>query len=373
MNLKSAFDAPFVVSSAIQKPLENSHALGPFESPPLTDFRSSPLGTVTCKHNPKRRLINHLSWPRGNSVNDGIPDSEGHIKYETFDRAVQLVCTFRCGALLVKLDLKEAFHHIPIAPSQWHLLGFHWESKSYYPIVLIFGLKSAPYIFNLFAEALHWIIHRHLPSDLCHYLDDFLPVFQPQTLVSTANAAIDWCIGLGTQLGLCFQDEKTIRPCTNFKYLGLELDSLAMEARLPTDKLAYLCELLDALLPPVPSHCGSWLASYTLPVKLSLILELSFVGSRASISIPANAPCVALSPACRTKESINIICYFLDPLYSLFINVPTLLISCVAVPTLRRRGTRGCSRTLEPSGYVICAPVPRVANSTAPACICRHR
>jgi len=53
--------------------------------------------------------------------------------------------------------------------------------KFYYPIVLMFGGKSAPYIFNLFAEALHWIIQKHIPARLRHYLDDFLPIFEPST------------------------------------------------------------------------------------------------------------------------------------------------------------------------------------------------
>ena len=62
----------------------------------------------------KRRLIHHLSWPHGTSVNDGIPNTEGHIRYEAFDQAVSAIAKFGKGALLAKLDLKEAFHHIPV-------------------------------------------------------------------------------------------------------------------------------------------------------------------------------------------------------------------------------------------------------------------
>jgi len=51
-------------------------------------------------------------------------------------------------------------------------------------------------------------------------------------------------MALGDQLGLRFQDSKTVWPCTSLEFLGIELDSVAMEARLPADKLAFLHELL---------------------------------------------------------------------------------------------------------------------------------
>ena len=111
-------------------------------------------------------------------------------------------------------------------------------------LVLAFGLKTAPYIFNLFAEALHWIIERHIPAALCHYLDDFILIFHPDWDLSICYAAVEWVIALGQELGLCFQDSKTVWPCTTLEFLGLEIDSLAMEARLPPDKLSFLCDML---------------------------------------------------------------------------------------------------------------------------------
>ena len=244
-NLRSAIEFPESVSKAITTLVISQHALGPFPAPPYLNFRCSPLGSVTRPRKPlKRRLIHHLSWPHGTSVNDGIADAEGRIHYEAFDQAVSAIAKFGKGTLLAKLDLKEAFHHIPVRPADWPLLGFQWQGAFYHAIVLTFGLKSAPYIFNLFAEALHWIIQRHIPGNLKHYLDDFLPIFPPSTSFVLANQAIDWIQALGNQLGLCFQDEKTLRPSTQVEFLGLDLDTIAMEARLPDDKLLYLRDTL---------------------------------------------------------------------------------------------------------------------------------
>ncbi len=179
-------------------------------------------------------------------MNDGIPDSESHIVYESFDSAVSEIRRLGQGSLLAKLDLKDAFRHIPVRQQDWYLLGCHWSGQFYYHVVLVFGAKSAPYIFNLFAEALHWIIQRHIPASLRHYLDDFLPIFAPATPISSAYAAIEWIMALGRQLGLEFQDSKTVWPCTALEFLGLELDTDAMEARMPADKLAYLGNLLTS-------------------------------------------------------------------------------------------------------------------------------
>lgn len=56
-------------------------------------------------------------------------------------------------------------------------------------LILAFGLKTAPYIFNLFAEALHWIIQRHIPAALRHYLDDFPFIFPPGSKI--CNLAVE--------------------------------------------------------------------------------------------------------------------------------------------------------------------------------------
>lgn len=243
-NLKSALDHPAVIAKEIESLLSQGRIHGPFAEPPLPNFRCSPLGTASRKRDPKLRVFNHYSWPKIGSVNDETPDSEGTIQYDSFTSAAAALRDSGRGSLLAKLDLKDAYRHIPVRCTDWNLLGFHWLDKFYYPVVLMFGGKSAPYIFNLFAEALHWIIQRHIPANLRHYLDDFLPIFRPTVTVQEANAAIDWIEKLAVDLGLSFQAKKTVRPTTSLEFLGLELDSSLMEARLPSDKLIYLRDLL---------------------------------------------------------------------------------------------------------------------------------
>jgi hypothetical protein len=150
-NLKSAVENKAFIDATVQSLVENAHVASP--------FTSSPLGAVGRKRNPgKLHIINHLSWPQGSSINDGISDDEAHIVYDMFEGAVHDLRQLGHGTLMAKLDLKVAFRHVPIRAADWHLLSFGWGSRFYYLLVLTFGLRSAPYIFNLFAEALHWII-----------------------------------------------------------------------------------------------------------------------------------------------------------------------------------------------------------------------
>ena len=89
----------------------------------------------------------------------------------------------------------------------------------------MFGGKSAPYIFNLFTESLHWIIERYIPENLCHFLDNLLTIFKLLVPVHQANKAVDWVQELAGELGLSFQTKKTVNPMTSLEFLGLELDS----------------------------------------------------------------------------------------------------------------------------------------------------
>jgi hypothetical protein len=248
-NLRSAVEHNALVGSSIEVLTSSGHAAGPFPSPPLSNFRCSPLSVVGCKWNPNKLcVINHLSWPHHSSVNDGIPNSKAQISYDMFECAIHDLVSLGRGSLMAKLDLKDAFRHIPVRAADLHFLSFHWGSKFFYFLVLAFSLKNAPYIFNLFAKALHWIIQRHIPAALHHYLDDFLLIFPSDTRHSLANAAVDWVMGLGKELGLIFQDSKTVWPCTHLEFLGLELDSTMMEACLPVDKLIFLQDLLCSWL-----------------------------------------------------------------------------------------------------------------------------
>jgi hypothetical protein len=101
------------------------------------------------------RRIHHLSYPPGSSVNDFIPAEFSSIKYIKIQDVYQSVLHAGQGCLIIKRDIRDAFRNVPIATwTQW-LLGFQWEDEFYKETCLSFGLATAPFLFNLFAEAFH--------------------------------------------------------------------------------------------------------------------------------------------------------------------------------------------------------------------------
>jgi hypothetical protein len=231
-NLASAAAAPDTLSEDLHKQLAKGQ-LGQTADLPV-NFISSPLGLVP-KSDGNFRRIHHLSHPAGNSVNDHIPRHWGTLTYTKFDDALHAVAQAGRDSTLVKRDLADAFRHVPVSHEDWWLLGFHWEDMWWYDKFLPFGLRTSPYIFDLFASGLHWILEYELgwPSIL-HYLDDFLGVIPPtQDAALYAENFDRLCI----ELGFLIKEKKSVTG-TTADFLGLEIDTHAMEARLPADKQA---------------------------------------------------------------------------------------------------------------------------------------
>jgi hypothetical protein len=209
-----------------------------------TPFICSPLGLVP-KGSGGWRRIHHLSYPRGNSVNDHIPAEWAALEYATVDQAIALVAAQGPRATLIKRDLQDAFRHIPIAPQDLWLLGFCWEDTYWVDCFLPFGLRTAPYIFDLFAKALHWILDTQATSEFesIHYLDDFLSVGPQSAATEFSHQFEQIC----NRLGLRIKESKSITG-TTADLGGIELDTLAMEARLPPAKLQKATELVEHAL-----------------------------------------------------------------------------------------------------------------------------
>ena len=64
---------------------------GPFKSPPFQSFCVSPLGLVPKKAPGEFRLIHHLSYLKGSSINDGIAEENTRVHYATVSDAIRLI------------------------------------------------------------------------------------------------------------------------------------------------------------------------------------------------------------------------------------------------------------------------------------------
>ena len=112
------------------------------------------MGAVPKSTPGKYRLIVDLSYPEGQSVNSRISEALCSLSYVSVEGAAQIMLRLGRGALLAKVDIRNAYRNIPVHPDDRWLLGLSWKGDIFIDTVLPFGLRSAPKIFNSVADAL---------------------------------------------------------------------------------------------------------------------------------------------------------------------------------------------------------------------------
>lgn len=171
-NLKSALEQPQIVISKINKEREAGRIAGPFALPPFPKLRCSPLGIVPKKDPSEFRLIHHLSYPNGSSVNDSIPEECSSVRYASIDDAIFVIKQTGAGCFMAKTDIKSAFRIIPIHPSDYSLLGMKWQGRYYFDRCLPMGCSSSCAIFEAFSTALEWLaLNRFGATGVLHICD----------------------------------------------------------------------------------------------------------------------------------------------------------------------------------------------------------
>lgn len=100
---------------------------------------------------------------------------------------------------------------------------------------LPFELRTAPFLFDQFAKAIEWTVLAVLFwLIIIHYLDDLLSNFPPHNDPSHHSGQFD---SLCYKLGVSVNKEKKDIAGTTADFMGFELDTFKMEARLPNEKL----------------------------------------------------------------------------------------------------------------------------------------
>ena len=121
-----------------------------------------------------------------------------------------------------------------------------WNKQIYLDTCLLFGLRSAPKLFSILADLLSWILEQQGVSMTIYYLDDFLTMGPADSAICQRNFATiqSVCEELGIPLAL----EKLEGPSQSLTFLGIELDTINMEDRLPEDKMTHVSRQLTAWL-----------------------------------------------------------------------------------------------------------------------------
>ncbi|VDI19640.1 Hypothetical predicted protein [Mytilus galloprovincialis] len=144
---------------------------------------------------------------------------------------------------MARADVENAFRLLPINPEDYHFLGFTWNGKFYYDTCLPMGLSSSCQLFEKFSTALHWILTSSFGiSNVSHLLDDF--VFVSKASSKACDYALHSFLKLCKTIGVPIKHEKTRFPTTVLTIYGIEIDSNEMIARLPSDKIEKIYDML---------------------------------------------------------------------------------------------------------------------------------
>ena len=188
---------PQVVDRKLAKELEAHRFAGPFDTPPF--FSECHPWISFQRTQGEFRLIHHLSYPMGESVNDGISREHSSVQYANIYHAIKRIKLSGVGSYLAKTDIKSAFRILTINPQDYHLLGIKWNGQYYYDKCMPMGCSSSCKTFETFSTAVEWIAQDKLGiANFTHLLDDFLLIQPTETQCSRSLALfLDLCDFLG--------------------------------------------------------------------------------------------------------------------------------------------------------------------------------
>ena len=249
-NALSARRDPETVQMLINDELKKGFVNGPFDAPPFPTYRVSPIGIATHKYSLKKRLILDLSSPHHTdehcSINDLIEKDVCSLSYIKLDDAIKVIQDYGRNSICCKVDISDAFKQLPISPQQWHLFCFKWDKFYYNYVRLPFGCRSSPKLFDMLSSAICWISeHNYNINVIFHLLDDFLTIDKPDACGERTMALLSLIFN---KLNVPLSAKKTVGPTCELEYLGVILDTVNMQARLPEDKISRITEFIQSIL-----------------------------------------------------------------------------------------------------------------------------
>ena len=177
--------------------------------------------------------------------------SPPHFKMDTVKDVASLL---QAGDFGASIDLKDAYFHIPIHPSQRKYLRFVWRGKLYEFLVLPFGLCTAPFVFTKVTRPLAAFL-RSRGIRAIFYLDDILILGRShQECLHFVQLALQ----VLQQAGFLINWKKSfLTPSQRFLFLGLWWDCHTQRVSLEDRKLASLQSQASLLLSQTSPTCRS--------------------------------------------------------------------------------------------------------------------
>lgn len=157
-----------------------------------------------------------------------------HFKMESVKTAVALISS---NSFMSVIDLKDAYHAIPVHQDFQKYLKFRWKGVLYKYTCIPFGLCLAPWLYTKVNKPIIAFL-RTQGVLLVSYLDDTLVVGKDR---EECLYYLDLSLQLFERLGLNVNREKSqLQPSQQVRFLGFNLDSQKMRVVLPDVKIQKL-------------------------------------------------------------------------------------------------------------------------------------
>ena len=245
-NHKGARDYPGFINKYLSKECGAARIAGPFRKNPLSvPLAVSPMNTVPKSSLDERRVIVDLSWPIGSAVNEGISKDTYlgeviNLHYASVEDVCNMARKIGEGAVIYKRDLRHAYRQIPVDPSDYRYLGYHWDENLYFDTVLAMGQRNAAMACSRTSEAVMFM-HQDEGYLGTSYLDDLIGV----AAVSFGNEAYENLGKLLFDLGLLENKEKACPPSTIQLVLGIEINTVEGTMSVPEERMREIKALVS--------------------------------------------------------------------------------------------------------------------------------
>ena len=309
-NAASAYEFGPQVTDAIAEWIQKGYAYGPVPPQEVPAHAKVSGIMVRPKPNGSVRVILNLSAPKGRSVNDGINKDDFPAKMSSTAAWLRVLNQAGRDCLITKTDWAAAYKHIHVRQPDTDLQWFAWSGMFFKELCLIFGSASSAGIFDDAAKVVLDLVCRQarFPTHMvCQHLDD----------VCAASAACDAekimkfdttfqqvAAAVGVELAPRDDPEKSFAPTTEGVVFGIHYDTSAWTWAIPAEKLARLCQLLQAAIDSTVFNSQDMrsLAGKLIHIK-SLVPAGRFNIEKimSAYATAGTAESVIISPGCRRQ------------------------------------------------------------------------
>lgn len=234
---------------------------GPYDSPDdifQDGYSVNPCGLVP-KSNGRTRLINHYSFPPGESVNDFIPDSYSKVTYQDFQEAIRIALELlqeeKPGQLLdlhfARTDAQNAFRVLLIFPDDRRLQLLKavnprtGKTQFFANLCCGFGCSSSCFLYSKVSSCIRHIYRWKSGIDTIVYLDDGLQIGRSE---DEMNDKLNIYLGICSEINLPISEEKTEHARRLIKFLGLLINAIKQTVEVPPEKVAKALNQIETIL-----------------------------------------------------------------------------------------------------------------------------